>query len=133
MAAKHSSKPISTAEANRIFDRVKRAPAICTEDDVARVDQELMNGSLALNRRVALFILTRPGKFAIDMARGDRKEAVAVADGVLGIRDTVRRMRELADILEAAEWRLAVALCEREDMESIYAEAKETAPEVGHG
>jgi hypothetical protein len=130
--AKRTRNRFTAADANLFFNRLKRSRPICTEGDVARVDHELMRGGMALNRRVAMMILTRPGKFVIDWARGDRKTAVAMADGVLGIRDTVKRMRELADLLEAAEWRLAIALCEREDMTSVYAEAKQPEEEASH-
>ena len=122
--AKRHRKGFTHAEIDRFFRQLERSKPILTEGDISRVDDLLIRGPHARNRRVAMMILTRPGKFVVDWAQESREQAVSMADGVLGIRETVKAMRQLTEMMEAAEWRLAMALCYRDDMKSVYAEAK---------
>ena len=122
--AKGKKSRVTDKEADRIFNQLKKAPATCIEDDVGDIDRDLMTGNAGVMRRVAIMLLTKPGKFVIDLAKGDRAHAVSMAEGMLSIRHEVKRLRELADIMQSAEMRMGVALCIRADMQEILAEAK---------
>ena len=124
--AKRKSPRLTEKEAKRIFNQLKKAPAICTKGDVGEIDRELMTGNAGVMRRVAIAVLSKPGKFVIGIANGKREKAVAMAEGMLSIQHEVKRMRELADIMDMAQRRMGIALCIREDMQEILAEAKTT-------
>jgi hypothetical protein len=61
--------------------------------------------------------------------------AVSTAHVSDRIEDYAKRLRSLAEMMDSAAMRLSIALCAREDMESVLEEAKalDVGPQVGHG
>jgi hypothetical protein len=95
-----------------------------TIEDVNAIDASLQGPPDGQNRRVAFIAMMKSGKELIDLANKDRDSAVVVATMVESAVLCHKRLLELADMVKTAEVRARVALCEREDMTSVIAEAK---------
>lgn len=104
------SEKMDSAEALFSVDKLDEAESVWNE--------------IAVTRRLAMLMLTKSGPELIDMVMEDRGAAVACADLLGCIEDHVSKLDSLKEILGHAQWRLMMALAHREDMQSVYAEAK---------
>jgi hypothetical protein len=75
-------------------------------------------------RRAALRFLEMPFKEMTDCCGKDRNTAVAFADLSSRMPDAIKRYQGLVDILNAAQLRIGMALCVREDMPAVLKEAR---------
>lgn len=75
-------------------------------------------------RRAAMAYLSRPWSEIAEQIQNDRPTAVAFAGLSQALHGTAANYRLVAEWIEAAEHRLMVALCAREDMKSVLADAR---------
>lgn len=109
--------------ANSIFAEVKGAGPSISEVQLKEIDQWASRDREGSTRRAALMVLTRPGSWLIDTVERDREAAVAFADVRRAVDGYVDGLKELTRLLESSSARIMVALCGREDAESVIAEA----------
>jgi hypothetical protein len=110
-------------------------PAQITADERDQIETRAGGDDDAIVRRLALASLTRSGAELIESVSVSREMAVSTAHAADRVEDYANRLRSLADMMRSASMRLNIALCAREDMESVLEEAKalEDGTDVGHG
>jgi hypothetical protein len=113
-------------------DVLRAAPAILTVEELTRLEEliEQQREYDTYTRRLALAVLTKPGRELLeDVERDDRfAEALAVVDRSLD--NYVGRVEELLGLLRNAQARNIILLAMREDMYELLAQAEK--PEVLH-
>lgn len=123
-SSKRASRPRKlTADEQPYYD-LKAQPPQLTKSQSQNIDRTYLEDANGWARRMALATLTMGGGEIIERIETDREAAVLFAQTQLHIDDYVRRLDQLREILHAADMRLMVALCARDDMESVIAEAK---------
>jgi hypothetical protein len=85
------------------------------------------SGSAAVYRRIALAYLSKPFPETAKGIASDKKTARAFAEVSVQLGDVVKQYQSLVDLLKAADTRLMLALCQREDMKQLLAEARNGA------
>jgi hypothetical protein len=94
-------------------------------------------GADAVNRRIAVMFLSQTFKESAEKIRDDRGAAIALATASTQIRESAKKYKDLADLMQAAGMRINMALCNREDMQEILslaeAENERPAKGVSHG
>lgn len=116
-------RPKLTAD-EKIFYQLKAAAPLITEDVLQDIEQSFLSVEDRVTRRAALLVLLRPGSELIDKIERDREAAVAFAELMEGVGNYAKHLRQVTGLLHAAEGRLLIALCVREDMQSVVAEAQ---------
>ncbi len=122
------SKGVSSSDvkgAMKLFDKLmaETEPAI-PEGLVDEVERSMTgSGADAVHRRIALISLSRTFKVTAENIRDDREAAIALASAAALIKSSARKYRGLADLMDTAEVRIQIALCQREDMDAVLAEA----------
>ncbi len=102
----------------------KAQPAQLTDEQWRQCEQRATaNEPFGPWRRIGLISLTKTGQEVIDMVR-EREGAVHLAAAADQIHRYADALKALAEMMEAASMRLNVALCWRDDCESVMAEAK---------
>jgi hypothetical protein len=99
---------------------------IVTGEFIAAVEQDFRpSGSQNVNRRVALSFLAKPfGEMAKRIGDAKREGAVAMAAAMPALKESAVKYARIAELFTAAEIRIGLALCQREDMKEILEEAK---------
>ena len=77
-----------------------------------------------ITRRVALAVLTQPCADFFEKIRDDRSTAVAFASLLHDVDDLMQHIDAYRALIEAAQTRLMVGLCAREDMSAVLAEGE---------
>jgi len=80
-------------------------------------------GADAVNRRMATAYLSKPFKEIAEKISKDRGTAIAFASAAVCIKSSAEKYKTIADLMGSAEVRIHMALCQREDMQEILAEA----------
>jgi hypothetical protein len=122
-----SSKPArNVAGAMKLFDSLmaEKKPKVSAEV-VAIIEAQLREISLlSTNRRMALMYLSKTFKETAKMVREDRETAVNFAAMGEAIESSVEKFESLVELLTAAQTRIQLQLCQREDMQEVLAEGK---------
>ena len=116
--------PPGRAGGVQVLRALQRVRAAMSQDQMLELDRQFMSGSYGVARRFGLGVYTISGKHLIDQIKSNRTTAVAFAVAADRIEECVKATRTLADDLERAAWRMRVALCTREDMETVIAESR---------
>lgn len=115
-------------------DEFLSQPPQLTADERDQIEVRAGGDHDGIVRRLALASLTRSAAELVEAVKS-REMAVNTAHVSNHIEDYSDRLRSLADMMYSASMRLRLALCSREDMESVVEEGKalDDSPEVGHG
>ena len=132
-AAKKTSRAGKRDEAalEKLLRDFDAQPARITNEQLDKIEADFLGLSNRRSRRSALLSLTMSGMELIKTVTGDREDALAWAVASTCIHDYVSRLREFADMMEGASTRIGVALCSREDMQAVIAEAEIEASRHG--
>jgi hypothetical protein len=133
--AKRAPAQKNTDAELRLYQKLRRAPAAFSREDMHAMETAYQKHAFgpegfAPYRRSILFFLSMPAKKVFDGIRDDREEAVAFADALLGARAYVEWLRAVTETMVAGITRLEIALCAREDMDEVIAEAEKTEKRV---
>jgi hypothetical protein len=120
------SMPLSATrgEMTDIFDKLEGQPAPIGPGDADKIDADFVGLSNRRTRRGTLMTLEMSGEQLTDSVTGERGLAVAMACLSIVADDYAKRLREFADMMESASLRIRVALCNRDDMESVLKAAE---------
>lgn len=105
-------------------DAFEKASALLSRDQAYDLEEKIGKDPFGLTRRIAFVILTQPGQRLIDLIKNNREFAVGHAAVLDNLQEYEKALRELADMIGCAHMRARVALCYREDMKDLYAQAK---------
>ena len=111
-----------TLDVKKLFATLRRERPL-PKDFSELVDRKLKYDD---NRRIALAFLSKPFKEMEATILKDRQTAVVFAAVAECFDDSIRMYQDLADLLEKAQLRIHLALCEWPDMEEIVTEAKKS-------
>lgn len=108
---------------------LRAQPAQLTAEQVASLERDIRRETApsaagSVYRRLAFALLMQSGTRLIAGVRKNRELAESVADMVAGIEVTTKRLRSLADLLDASSVRCTVALCVREDAIKLLDDAR---------
>jgi hypothetical protein len=119
----------------KLFKDFDAQPAQISAEQLDEMESTFTGNPSGLFRRTALASLARSGAELIEGVTRDRETALEFVRVQDGISDYAKRLRSFADIMDSASVRIGIALCSREDMQTLMEEAKATAcgQEVGHG
>jgi hypothetical protein len=125
----------TSSRQDRFVEDFRAQPPQITAEERDQIETRAGDEDDAIVRRLALASLARSGDELIQVASGPRKMAVNTMHVADRIEDYASRLRSLAEIMDSACMRLRIALCTREDMESVLEEAKalDDSTEVSHG
>ena len=121
---------ITALEADEFFKQFEASPAVISREDFNDIERAITKGSDVTTRRVGLGMLMLSGRELVK-AVAERDSAVAVATAAECARHAAGRLRELAKMLDTAEIRMTLALCNRPDMTELIAEEKADFAEGG--
>jgi hypothetical protein len=108
-------------EVEKLFEQLEAQPAQI--EDADRMDAQFLSASDRRIRRAALLTLEQSGKELLDSVTEDREMAVAMACVMSTATDYAKSLREFAEIMENASFRIRLALCNRPDMAEVIKEA----------
>jgi hypothetical protein len=115
---------LTTDESCKILRKVRKAPAVFSKNEMESLESKIRADADGVTRRVALAVLTQSGAKILDSIAGDREAAVGFAECSQNLTDYISRLRQLIEVMEAAQVRLLVGLARREDMHAVLHEAK---------
>jgi hypothetical protein len=108
-------------EVERLFADLEAQPAQIMDAD--KIDAQFLNGYDRRIRRAALLTLQKSGQELIHSVTGDRGMAVAMACIMSTATEYAKSLREFAEIMDSASFRIRLALCNRPDMEAVIRDA----------
>ena len=101
-----------------------RRDAVLSEEMLDAIERRFCDGANGAARRTALVTLLKSDDWLFRAVAEDRETAIAFADIAQCASAYSHRLREVADLVDRAATRINVALCTREDMDAIVAEAR---------
>lgn len=107
---------------SEMTEKMDSAEALFSVDKLD--EAESVWNEIAVTRRVAMITLTKSGPELINMVMEDREAALAYAELLDCLGHHLQKMDSLKEILEHAQWRVMMALAHREDMQSVFEEAR---------
>lgn len=124
MAKKKST--LSKKAADKLWSDFESLPPVLTSNQVDELETAAQSRAKGdgVARRVALATLSQPGAHLIKSFEKDRDAAVAFAAAARGIAGYREYLKGLDEALQAAEVRIRTALCVRDDMQDVIAEAE---------
>ena len=130
--ANRRSGASTDTELLKIADDFKRQAAQITMDTVAEMEATELNDRAI--RRLASASLTKSGAELVEAFQSKRSTALAAAQTINSVEAYASRLRSLAELMDAARMRLGLAMCFRDDMHSLIAEAEsvQSGQEVAH-
>lgn len=108
-----------------LYHRLRALPAAITEVQAREMEATFREDRHGLARRAALAVLSQPCEHLFTQIESDRATAVAMAASRGWITDYLAYLAALAETMKAAELRLTTALCVRDDMGAVIAEAEQ--------
>jgi hypothetical protein len=119
------------AFAEKLFRDFDAQPAQLTKEQVDKMEANFTGPSRQRSRRAALATLALSGKELTRNVTSERDSALALAVARVSIEEYASHLREFAEMMESAGTRIGVALCSRDDMNELLAEAKTEAEDSG--
>jgi hypothetical protein len=108
-------------EVEKLFEQLEAQPAQI--EDADKMDAQFLKLSDRRTRRAVLLTLEMSGQQLLDAVTGDRGIAVAMACVMSTAMEYAKSLREFAEIMESASFRIRLALCNRPDMAEVIKEA----------
>jgi len=122
---------LTETQAGQFLQQVKDAGPLLTKQAMYGTERALQEGMASI-RRMMLSLGTISGRKLIDEVTTDREMAAAVASAYKGADDCIRLHRTVLELLEAAQIRMMIALCTRDDMQEVLsADAAAQCPPPG--
>ena len=122
-----ASKPLGTSPPSgdeKLFKRLRWAPAYITEDVAKSIEKKFAEDEGGQCRREGLAVLTAPAAKLVKAIEGGYGDAVAFAQLADALDAYIRELTTSIDLLKGAETRIRLALCSRDDMDAVIAEAR---------
>lgn len=116
---------ISDKKADDLYASAKALPAALTKEQMIEMEDVYREDRNGLARRAALATLTVPCAGLFESVEQDRETAAAMASVALAMRGYIEHLEAVKNIVVAAETRVSMALCAREDMADLFAEAEQ--------
>lgn len=110
-----------------LYRRVRAMPAAFTEAQVIQMEALFGEDRQGPARRAALAVLAQPCEQLFGRIESDRAAAVALAGVRVSITDYLVYLAAVVDTMKAAELRLTLGLCGRDDMDAVIADARKEA------
>ena len=120
-----TSKSKTTPE-ERAYRRFRASPAQLTPGQVAMIDATFAQDEYREGRRIVLQMLTKSGRELAAMVQESRGHDVAIAQAMEVAKEIERNMQAFSKLAQATAIRLGLALCDRDDMDEVIAEARAT-------
>lgn len=125
-SAGRKAKPsASDRQLDKIYDDFIKQPAQLTDEQQYELEKQIasVTSANAVARRIGLVSLTRSGAQLVD-ALDQFDAAQAIAHAMVSVDLYVQSLKYLTDLMETAYHRMALSLCNREDMEQLVAMAR---------
>jgi len=106
---------------DKLFAGLETEPALLPPTYCEEVELGIQSDA---TRRAGLLFLTKPFKEMSEAISADRALAIAFADVSIHLEAAIERYKGLANLLQTAHTRMRLALCAREDMAEVLAQAK---------
>ena len=107
-----AAKPATDAELSSLWQQFETCPALMTETELSEIDRMLFATEGRRTVRAGLLMLTQSGRELLDMMHGDPEMVSVYAELAECAKDRATRLRGIADALDTASTRLAMALCD---------------------
>jgi hypothetical protein len=118
---------ISEEEGQALFDSVMRCKPLIAKADMERLEAQMNGaGALAIARRLGLAAAIQDGEWYAKLSK-DREMAVVMGGQLNAMQDAAAVLKEVAGLIESAEWRIKLALCNHADMQQILTEGRQHA------
>lgn len=121
-----TTRKSKTTPEERLYRRLKASPAQLTSEQVDMFDAAFASDEHRVARRIVLQMLTKSGRELVAMAQESRGHAVAIAQAIEAAREIEKHMLAFSRLAQAMSVRLGIALCDRDDMDEVIAEARAT-------
>ena len=108
--------------ADYLLETIKHSSARLAKSDLNSFESRFEGVHSRRARRAALAYLTFTGKELFEKVERDRDFAIVTAGAAASIEEYEKYLREVADLVGQASTMMNVALCCREDMESVKLE-----------
>lgn len=109
--------------ADRLFDQLEASPGLLSKEQVSKIESLIQHDQI---RRASFAIAALSGKDLCDGIAKDREFAVTVGGIYSELPAMIKKYQQLTDIFNQLETRLMIALYNREDMDAVISEGKET-------
>lgn len=120
-------KPRTPEPEAALYRRVRAMPAAFTEAQMLQMEAAFSEDRHGPARRAALAVLAQPCSPLFGRIESDRAAAVAMAAARASIADYLLHLAAVVDTMKAAELRLTLGLCVRDDMDAVIADARKEA------
>ena len=107
-----TTKPVTSAELDSMGEEFEALPALMTATDLSEIDRMLDSAEGRITLRAGLLMLTQSGRELLDLMRGAPELVSAYAELAECAKGQARGLRGIADALDTASTRLALALCD---------------------
>lgn len=128
MADSKDIPSLTDQQAQQVLDSVLSCTPLLSEREAHGLAQTLFGvaGDAAMVARVGLAMAEKDGAWFKSITQ-DRERATVAAADLEGLQSCAQLLREVADILDAARTRAAIALCAYPDAETLMTESKRMA------
>lgn len=127
MTKRKQREPESDEALEAFYQRIRAMPAAITEAQALQMEAAFREDRHGLARRAALAVLSQPCEHLFAQIESDRATAVAMAASRGWITDYLAYLAAVVETMKAAELRLTTALCVRDDMDAVIADARKEA------
>ncbi|HEX3915525.1 MAG TPA: S24 family peptidase [Steroidobacteraceae bacterium] len=129
--ARAAAKKTDDEFAKKLLSDFDAQPAQITNEQLDAIEADFLGLGKRRSRRAALAAQAMSGIELTKAVTGDRETALAFTVAEISITEYASHLREFADMMKSASARIGIALCSREDMRELYAEAENSKQEVG--
>lgn len=120
-----AKKPKSPIDLDALYHKVRNMPAAIDPRQMEGIEANFQRDPFGVARRTALAVLTQPCDEMFAKIDADRSFAEAMAAAHESIKDYTETLEELLEAMQGARLRIAVGLCNREDMDDVFAAARQ--------
>ena len=107
-----ATKPATDTELDALWQQFETSPALLTDDELSEIDEMMFATEGRRTVRAGLLMLTQSGRELLDKMRGDPEMVEVYSELAECAKDRATRLRGVADALDTASARLALALCD---------------------
>jgi len=115
----HRSLSDAEAEAARILKRFSMSPPEISTAQMYDIEKHAQ--AMDRSRRLAFGVLTKSGPELLRIAKESPKEAAEMS---VTLSNYLKSLSDLRSLIQTAEWRVSLALCERPDMKELLKRAE---------
>lgn len=119
-----ASKSTSATSGEQLYFDIRKMPAAITTVQMEGMEAAFQRDSFGSTRRTALAVLSQSCEQVFSSIDDDRDFAVAMASAHDTIGEYLRQLDAMRETMKAAQLRISVGLCGRDDMEDVYIAAR---------